>query len=110
MGVERRPVHRGAALSAGPCSVAAAVPETGLMADEHLAGAPSGMPVRATRRRAGNPLPGRGLYQLAQHDQQPMCPVWPGSTANNTGLDPVPLWGSRVACRGQRRYFSGALL
>jgi hypothetical protein len=25
------------------------------------------------------------------HDQQPRCPAWSGSTANNTGLDPVPV-------------------
>ena len=39
----------------------------------------------------GDPVPGRGLYQLAQHDQQPRCPVWSGSTANNTGFDPEPV-------------------
>ena len=57
------------------------------MADEDFAGA-EGVPVRASRRWVGDPLPGRGLYQLAQHDQQPRCPVWPGSTANNTGTRP----------------------
>ena len=39
MRVERRPVHGLVACAAGPCGVAAAVPETGLMADEHFAGA-----------------------------------------------------------------------
>jgi hypothetical protein len=39
--VQRRPVHRGIARSAGPGGVAAAVSEAGLMADEHLAGAES---------------------------------------------------------------------
>ena len=66
MGVERRPVHRLVACAARPGGVAAAVPETGLMTDEDLAGA-EGVPVGASCRRVGDPLPGRRLYQLAQH-------------------------------------------
>ena len=55
--------------------MAAAEPEARLMADEDLAGAER-MSVRATRRRVGDPLPGRGLYQLAQHDEKPSAD-WP---------------------------------
>ena len=73
--VEWRPVHRLVARAAGPGGVAAAVPEAGLMADEDLAGAEA-VPVRASRRRVGDPLPGRGLYQLAQHDEKPSAD-WP---------------------------------
>jgi len=46
--------------------VPAAVAEAGLMAHEDLAGA-EGVPVRASRRRAGHPLAVRRLHQLAQH-------------------------------------------
>ena len=73
--VEWRPVHRLVARAAGPRGVPAAVPEAGLMADEDLAGAEA-VPVRASRRRVGDPLPGRGLYQLAQHDEKPSAD-WP---------------------------------
>jgi len=45
---------------------ATAVPEAGLMAYQHLPGA-EGVPVGAAHRRGDDPLPGRGLYQLAQH-------------------------------------------
>ena len=48
------------------------------MPDEDLAGA-EGVPVRASRRRVGDPLPRSGLHQLAQH-----CPSLCRST-----LDPV---------------------
>ena len=65
MGVERRPVHRGIALSAYPGG-SAAVSETGLNPDKHLAGA-EGMPVGAAGRRVNDPLPGRRQHQLAQH-------------------------------------------
>ena len=41
------------------------MPEAGLVADEHLAGAEP-MTVQASRRRVGI-IPGRGLHQLAQH-------------------------------------------
>jgi hypothetical protein len=37
-----------------------------LMPYEHFAGA-EGVSVGAADRRVGDPLPGRGLYQLAQH-------------------------------------------
>jgi hypothetical protein len=37
------------------------------MAHQHLLW-PESVPVRAARRRLGDPLPGRGLHQLAQHD------------------------------------------
>ena len=55
--------------------MAAAEPEARLMADEDLAGSEA-VSVRATRRRVGDPLPGRGLYQLAQHDEKPSAD-WP---------------------------------
>ena len=32
------------------------------------------VPVGAAGRRVGDPLPGRGLYQLAQHDYKPIPP------------------------------------
>ena len=69
VGVERRPVHRLIACAAGPGGVPAAVAEAGLMADEDLAGAEL-VPVRASRRWVGDPLPGRGLHELAQHDDE----------------------------------------
>ncbi len=50
--------HRVIACAARPGSVPAAVPEAGLMPDEHLAGAEP-MPVRASRRRV---VSGRRLY------------------------------------------------
>jgi hypothetical protein len=53
--------------------VAAAVSEAGLMADEDLAGA-EGVPVRASRRRVGDPLTGRGLHQLTQHNKKHIRP------------------------------------
>ena len=40
------------------------------MTDQDLAGA-EGVSVRASGRRVGDPLPGRRLYQLAQHDYKP---------------------------------------
>jgi hypothetical protein len=63
-------VHRLIACAARPGGVSAAVTETGLIADEDLAGAQR-VTVGASRRRVGDPLPGRGLYQLAQHTNQP---------------------------------------
>jgi len=45
------------------------------VADEYLIRAER-VPVRAPGRRAGDPLPGRGLYQLAQHDEKPSAD-WP---------------------------------
>ena len=69
--------------AAGPGGSAAG-PEAGLVADEDFAWAEC-VSIRAAGRRVGDPLPGLRLYQLAQHDQQPRYPVWPGSTANNTG-------------------------
>jgi hypothetical protein len=71
VGVERWPVHRGVALSAGPGGVPAAVPETNLMTHQHLLW-PESVPVWATRRRVGDPLRGCSLHQLTQHDYQPM--------------------------------------
>ena len=44
----------------------AAVTEARDMSDEHLAGAEL-VAVRASRRWVGDPFPGRGLHQLAQH-------------------------------------------
>ena len=43
------------------------MPEARLVNDEDLTGA-EGVPARATGRRVGDPLPGGGLHQLAQHD------------------------------------------
>ena len=45
------------------------MPETSLVADENLSGAEL-VTVQATRRQVGDPLPGRGLYKLAQHDYE----------------------------------------
>jgi hypothetical protein len=67
MGVEWWPVHRLIAYSAGPGGVPAAVPETRLMPYQDFAGAKE-VAVRAASRRMRDPLPGRGLYELAQHD------------------------------------------
>jgi hypothetical protein len=49
-----------------PWGVSAAVTEAGLVTHENPAGTEL-VPVRAATRRVGNPLPGCGLYQLAQH-------------------------------------------
>jgi hypothetical protein len=70
MSVEGRPVHRLVAFPACPGGVPAAVPEAGDMPDEDLAGAER-VAVRASRRWVGDPLPGRGLHQLAQHRPKP---------------------------------------
>ena len=51
------------------------MPEAGLMSDEDLARAEP-VPVRASRRGMGDPLPVRGLYELAQHDEKPSAD-WP---------------------------------
>ena len=88
MTVERWPEHRLIAYPARPCRVPAAVAETGLVPDEDLIRTEG-----VTGQRVGglgDPLPGRRLHQVARHDHKPRCPVWPASTANNTGLDPVP--------------------
>ena len=61
MSVQRRPVHRLIATAARPGRVAAAVPEARLMPHEDLAGAER-VAVGASRRRVGDPLPGRGLH------------------------------------------------
>jgi hypothetical protein len=45
------------------------VPKTGLMRDKDFAGAEL-VPVGASRRRVGDPLPGRRLHQLAQHNHK----------------------------------------
>ena len=67
MGVQGRPKHRLIARAAGPRRVPATVAEACLMAYEDLVRA-EGMPVRASRRRVRDPLPGRRLHRLAQHD------------------------------------------
>jgi hypothetical protein len=64
VGVEWRSVHRRVTGAACPGGVPAAVPEAGLMADEHLAGGEL-VAVRAPRRGVDDPLPGRRLHQLA---------------------------------------------
>jgi len=67
--VERRPVHHSITRSAVPGGVASAtVPEAGHMPHEDLI-RPKGMPVGASGRRVGDPLPGGRLYHFAQHDQ-----------------------------------------
>jgi hypothetical protein len=45
------------------------MPETRLVADEDFAWAER-VSIRTSRRRVGDPLPARGLYQLAQHDYE----------------------------------------
>jgi hypothetical protein len=62
--VERWPVHRLVAGAACPGGVPAAVAKAGLMSNEDFAGA-EGVPVRASRRRSSDPLPGCCLHQLA---------------------------------------------
>jgi hypothetical protein len=42
------------------------------MADEDLVWT-EGVPIGAVRGRVGDPLPGRGLYQLAEHAQKHMA-------------------------------------
>jgi hypothetical protein len=69
MRVEWRSVDRQIARAARPGRVPASVTETRLMAHEHRAGAER-MPVGASRRWAGEPLPGGGLYEVAQHNQK----------------------------------------
>jgi hypothetical protein len=49
----------------------AAVPEAGNVTDEDLIGAEA-VPVWAARRRVRDPLPGRGLHELAEHDYKPI--------------------------------------
>ena|SRR6476661_1341403 len=51
----------------------AAVPEASLMAYENLIGAEL-VTVRASRRRVGDPVPGGGLNQIAQHGMKPIVP------------------------------------
>jgi hypothetical protein len=71
--VQRWPVHHGVAGSAMPTGVStAAVSEAGDVADEDLIRSEL-VPVRAACRRMGDPIPGRRLYQLAQHNGQPMA-------------------------------------
>jgi hypothetical protein len=75
--VHRRPVHRLIALSARPRCVPAAVTEARLVPYEDLIRA-EGVPVGASRRWVDDPLPGRGLHEVAEHAtmlsvcQQPM--------------------------------------
>jgi hypothetical protein len=64
--IHRRPVHRLITRAARPHRVPTAVPKTGLMPDKDFASAEL-VPVGASRRRVGDPLPGRGLHHLAQH-------------------------------------------
>ena len=59
------------------------------MTDEHLAGAEV-VAVRASGRRVGDPLPGRGLHQLAQHilkptTEHPAAAAGLGPPNSNTG-------------------------
>jgi hypothetical protein len=54
--------------------------------------------VRASRRRVCDPLPGRRMCQLAQHDQQPMRrSASPGLTlfSQRAGLPPTTAWQER---------------
>ena len=54
-------------IAAGPSGVPAAVSEARLVTHQHLVGA-EGVSVGAAGRRVDDPLPGRCLYQLAQHN------------------------------------------
>jgi hypothetical protein len=63
-------VHRLVACATRPGGVPAAVTETSLMAHQPLLRAKA-VPVRASRRRVGDPLPVRGLNQIAQHPHEP---------------------------------------
>jgi len=71
---------------ARPCGVPAAMAETSLVTHKYLTRA-EGVPVRATRRRVGDPLPGRRLHQLGQHKYKPMP-----QTARSSVRHP---WGSQ---------------
>jgi hypothetical protein len=84
VGVERWPVHRLIASAASPGGVPAAVAEAGLVADEDLAGAQD-VAVRASGRRVGDPLAGRGLHQLA-------CTVWELTTRHGLWFGPATWW------------------
>jgi hypothetical protein len=67
VGVERRPVHRPIASAARPCRARCS-------SVTRLASATAGaehVSVRAARRRVDDPLPGRRLHKLAQHDYKP---------------------------------------
>ena len=79
------------------------------MADEDLAGGAELCPF------------GQRVGGWVIHFPAVVCTSSPSTTNSlgvRSGLDPQRttqdstryLWGSRVACRGQRRYFSGALL
>jgi hypothetical protein len=70
--VDRRPVGDGIAGSAVPAGVStSAVSEAGDVSDEDLIRA-EGVAVRASRRWSGDPLPVRGLSQIAQYAYKPM--------------------------------------
>jgi hypothetical protein len=84
--VDRWPVLGVVARAAGPGGVSAAVPEAGFVADEDLVGAEA-VPVRAPSRWVGDPLPARGLHQLAQHSQK-------------VNLAPTRQWGQRHIATG----------
>ena len=104
MSVKRRPVNRRVAVSAGPGGVPAAVPAAGLMTHEHLAGAEV-VAVRASRRRMGDPLPGRRLYEFAQHilkptTEHPAAAAGLGPPNSNTG-------SSVFVCIGRHRMIIG---
>ena len=86
MRVDRWPVLGVVARAAGPGGVSAAVPEAGFVADEDLVGAEA-VPVRAPSRWVGDPLPARGLHQLAQHSQK-------------VNLAPTRQWGQRHIATG----------
>jgi hypothetical protein len=66
-------VHRLVACAARPRGVPAAVTEAGLVAEQDLVRA-EGVTVGAARRWLRDPLPGRGLHQLAQHACKPRRP------------------------------------
>ena len=63
------------------------------MANQDFAGTET-VTVGAVARRVDDPLPDRRLYQLAQHDQQPRCPVWPAPTAKQHSDSTRYLWGT----------------
>jgi hypothetical protein len=83
--IERRPVHRLVAGAADPGGVPAAVTEAGSMAYKNFARAEA-VTVRASRRRVGDPLPGGGPYELAEHAQKHMArPAKPVSVDTSSG-------------------------
>ena len=68
--VERRPVHGLVAHAAGPGGVPAAMAEAGDVTDQDVV-RPEGVAVGASRGWVGDPSPGRGLHEVADHPIKP---------------------------------------